>query len=294
MENRNSNIELMRIFAIFFITLYHNRRWGGYSFENNNGINELVLDAIANFGKIGVNIFAITTAFFGADSFKLNVRKILNVEMKTLFVSWTLGIGVAGYVVINSLDVGEYLTNIKSIVFPIIFEEYWYVTAYIILMLLAPYLNGMLYKLEICQFRKFLVTVFIIWSVIPMVTLRIWQNPYGIDNYVNFLVIYAFGVYLRRIYEEGMNEGCKERVCIVGYLAIGIQLIYPILVHLLFPTSERLVTFLRYGNSVNSVFLTIFIFEKFRSHFFYNKYINKIAGNVFCIYLIQEHIWFRK
>lgn len=60
MHERNSNIELLRIFAMIGIILYHNFTWGGYTFDSVS-TNYILLDSLSMFGKIGVNVFVIIT-----------------------------------------------------------------------------------------------------------------------------------------------------------------------------------------------------------------------------------------
>ena len=62
---RQSNIELLRIFAILIIIAHHLARHSGFSFPGNAlTINRLWIQFIWVGGKLGVNIFVLISGWF--------------------------------------------------------------------------------------------------------------------------------------------------------------------------------------------------------------------------------------
>lgn len=63
-KTRESNIEMLRIIAIFFILLHHYALYNSlYNLEVSN-INKYIGIILFSLGKIGVNIFILITGYF--------------------------------------------------------------------------------------------------------------------------------------------------------------------------------------------------------------------------------------
>ncbi|MCB5932847.1 acyltransferase, partial [[Eubacterium] rectale] len=59
------------------------------------------------------------------------------------------------------------MSNILHSLFPVLSGQYWYVTAYVGLFFFIPFLNALGNRLTKLQFQYLLVTVFVLFSVIP-------------------------------------------------------------------------------------------------------------------------------
>lgn len=87
-ETRESNFELLRIFAMFLIVLSHFVVYGIYPYwqQNASTLNHFNNIAALLFftGKIGVTLFVFLTGYFSClQDFKL--KKCLDVYLKMLF-----------------------------------------------------------------------------------------------------------------------------------------------------------------------------------------------------------------
>lgn len=139
MKKRMSNIESLRIIAMFFIVMSHYSIHGNLS---NILANKIILN-IFYLGNIGVTIFAIITGYVMYNS-KYKIKKLLNIVATTFFYSLTI-YAIQIIVFKSDLNISEL---IKSI-FPIAFGKYWYITYYCIMYMMIPYMNKIIKK-----FRK--------------------------------------------------------------------------------------------------------------------------------------------
>ena len=94
----------------------------------------------------------------------------------------------------------QFLGLIKSAV-PYFFGSYWFIKTYLILYLLAPFLNKGLIRLDINGYRRLLLTQILLFSVWYSVGLSapLIDDGYGI---INFVTLYLIGGYIRRFSDE--------------------------------------------------------------------------------------------
>lgn len=90
---------------------------------------------------------------------------------------------------------------VKSIL-PTIFSKYWFFTAYIVFLLLSPYINKMLKSLTRKEYELLLIIMLIIWCIIPTIFSRV---PSG-DAFAIFLLLYALGAYFKLFPENKWNK----------------------------------------------------------------------------------------
>ena len=136
-NQRNSNLEILRIVAMFFIIAHHFavHGMGNIDFVASNP-NNYIIFFCGILGKIGVVVFVLISAYFMINS-KFTLRKLR-----------VLGGEVYFYSVIFLLIFKIFLPPVKPItlenigiyLLPISHSAYWFVTAYIVLMLLSPFL----------------------------------------------------------------------------------------------------------------------------------------------------------
>lgn len=95
-QERNSSFEILRIIAILFIVAHHFSVHGGFDFSSLGNSSQVIINRtwinfIAQFGKLGVNLFILISAFFLIES-KFKARKVLSILAEMLFISITLGL----------------------------------------------------------------------------------------------------------------------------------------------------------------------------------------------------------
>lgn len=110
---------------------------------------------INSIGNIGVSCFILISGYFGV---KLKWERFLQIIILTTFYSVLL------YFVNKNFDSGSSFLN-SFLVIPL--YKNWFITCYLVLMLLSPYLNKIFEIFSRKDLEKLLLTMFIIFSILP-------------------------------------------------------------------------------------------------------------------------------
>ena len=279
-KERNSSIELLRIIAMYMIVIYHYVLYNGFNLESAEfGIQKFAYQ-IFHTGQTGVDIFVLISGFFGYKS-KANPKRVLNLILQALFYS--VLISAAMLITGNAEMSASYI--IKS-VFPVLFKQYWFLTAYVVLMLLSPYINTCINSISRQNHLKLIFIMVILWSIIPFFT----DQDYYSNNITSLIMLYIIGAYLGK-YPDNLLGRKKNAeiltvvsvVILVGItLALGLAGKYVPLFRNLSPHFYTSLSPLALSFSVG--ILMTFSKMKFRSSF-----INKAAACTFGVYLIHEN-----
>ena len=205
-KKRQSNFELLRILAMMMIVTLHffseERRPTGQT------PSELVYFTYESLSICGVDIFVLLTGFFSLHQHSINIRKIVNLLIDVAF--WCF----IGFVLCVATRQRPF--QIKELIrsmFPIIFGGRWFVKAYILLLLLSPFINLVLLSISRESFRCLLVIQLLLFSIWP----SFFPNP-PFDDYgysiVHFITLYMIAGYIRlhvEIYPSRL-------LCCFGYL----------------------------------------------------------------------------
>ena len=86
MNKRNSNLELLRIIAIFMIVFHHIGFYGLKIESDLFTYNYIIKSFLALPGKLGVNIFILISAYFMTNT-KFEYKKLIKLVSQILFYS---------------------------------------------------------------------------------------------------------------------------------------------------------------------------------------------------------------
>ncbi len=279
---RNSSLELLRIICIFLIILHHysiHGEWGDFTY-NNLSANVVFVQLLQIGGKMACNIFLIITGYFMVKS-KVNYKKIILLILEMIFYSILITLVFCGIGVIKI----DFKILLKSI-FPFFWGN-WFIIYYIILYLLIPFLNSLIERLDKKTFKKMIILLFVIYSIIPTFTNRAWYfSP--IDN---FLVMYFIGAYIR-VYNIEFKKKYNNYIGII--LNLGMLILSVIFIDILgyFLKLDILIKNACYFGSEYSflsIIGAIFIFILFKNIHIESKIINWIASSTLGIYLIHDN-----
>lgn len=225
------------------------------------------------------------TGYFLVNS-RFNFKKII------ILLSQVWSYSVSIYAV--TLMVGTSTFSVKSCItalFPTVFAQNWFFTAYIIIYALSPFINKLLIVLSKKDFLIMLTTILLFWCIIPTLTM---QKLYG-DVIPQFFMFYSLGAYLRLHPGTVMaSNSSKLRLILIGVCSILILLSIAtfiglgkiLRVNLFFRGAAH---FLK-RNSLLVVILSVSLVA-----FFLNlkiptsKMVNTIASCTFGIYLIHDN-----
>lgn len=285
-KERNSNLEILRMISMFIIILHHFAMNSPVQIQEQIS-NKNVIDCMFIGGKIGVNCFVLISAYFLCTS-KVTIKKVVVLLGELWFYNWLfLLLYFVGLTPVKEVSITEI---IKS-VFPLCYSRYWFITTYVILLLLLPFLNRFVQKLEKKQLRNLIGLLIVISSVIPtfLGAIRTWNTVRW------FILLYFIAVYIKR-YGNQLKKNAYKHFAV----AILFALIYFISV----------VCFNYFGNrfQVNaflensrwfafdwSIIILVISVELFLGFLFIqersSKIINAIARTTFGVYLIHGNLF---
>ena len=196
-DNRLSNFELLRIFAMFLIVLHHCTVHGIFSYWSANVsvsdfINNIVCFFLSSGGKIGVMLFLLLTGYFSCQqNFKL--RKWLDVYLKMLFFS------VLIFALWFFISPDEAKAALKYSVRPLTRNAYWFTSSWLALYALSPLLNRMLHKFSQRTVRYILIFGLIFLFVLPTFGMNIakYSKLFRFYYLVHFIYLYLLGASIR-------------------------------------------------------------------------------------------------
>ena len=159
--DRQSNIELLRIVAMFMIVLSHAMVLGigepNLKMMHQNtcfAIGELFSNSLT---IVGVNIFVLISGWFGIRS---SIKGFLNFIFLCLFYSISLYL-ITNFFYPNIVELSSLLEGIRSC-FYLLPMKNWFVRAYICLYILAPMINSYVESATQKQLKLFLISFFLI------------------------------------------------------------------------------------------------------------------------------------
>lgn len=200
---RQSNFELLRIISIIMIIGLHylNTEMGGaLKYVTKNSLNYTLTHSLESMCIVGVNCFILISAYFMIKKDSINTNKILKLLISLVFYS------VIFYVI--SIIIGKQQFSIKETlcsIVPFFAGRRWFVSTYIILFLLSPYINKVLNNISKKSFEILLLIQFVLFSFWPtfLTNPPIKDSGYGI---VNFIFLYCIGSYIRLYYDKKIKN----------------------------------------------------------------------------------------
>lgn len=293
-QQRNSIVELLRILCILMVIAGHYYAHGiAYAMApftpENYSLRILALQLISFGADIANDIFVIITGYYMINSVMKNGR-ILKLFGQMIFYAWSIAL-------IFHLTGLEVFTaeSLKAALLPFWSGENWFVTCYLLLCLLIPFLNPLIRTLEQKAFAKLLILLFIIRFIAPLLgTETFWSTTHGLEQ---FVFLYFIGAYLRL---HGMEAELLKKKWFFRFLLIFLCGLWTMV------SARTGLKGLHTGNAalfadvtkyyplfsilISPVLLIVVLGFKP----FYSKFINMISGSVLAVYLIHDNPLIRK
>lgn len=289
MKNRNVNIELLRIISMLMIVYYHFYVHSQWSFPETLSKRAILIETVGGFGKIGVIIFVLISGYFlEKQSFK--IRKIVSISNLVRF--YTLLAFFTWLIVDNPTE--HIKENLFYAVFPIIFQRHWFVTSYVILILVQPiiksYLQNEPREKQLKYFCIFLISFFMSGWVGVLFNVKGYFEP---SQTFSFLII-ALGGHLLRVYKEELHGRFYKIVVSTFCITLILILLRPIIVYYYSQNFAFSGSFLNGMGSLNAILFSMSLFVIVtKINFRRMDWITKISNLTFDIYLIHDNKIFR-
>lgn len=283
MKVRESNFELLRIVCMIMIIMVHTLGHGGALSNINVGsTNFYVGNFLEAISIVAVNCYLLVSGFFGVNS-KYKVSKVINIYLQVIFYS----IVISSLFWIYRIEYIEIKSLIKTI-FPIISDTWWFITKYLFLYILSPYINKLVKSLSFKEYNRLLILLTGIF--VGLSSIIIIQNP--IDNsggysLYYFIYLYIVGAYINIFFK---NKRLGKLRLFIGYLIItAILYIFNIGMSIVLNRMAGI-----YSYNFMLIFISaVVLFLFFKELSIKSKIINKLASLSFGIYLIHDHPYVR-
>lgn len=279
---RQSNIELLRIFAMLMVVALH-ATFETFGYARAATVQAhpgswlgIITTASASLGS--VDLFVLITGWFGTT---FRPKGALKLVLQVVYISivMTLFALLMGY---------QLPTKVIDYFRPL--WNYWFVCSYLVLYLLTPVLNAFVEKADERTLRHFLITFYV--CVIP--ASFIFADLLNGYAAVPFMGIYLLGRYLR-LYLAPRLQQVKQCTflmiwiaCVAGMTLIvwGAGMIAQPLIGALIPV------YVAYTNPVLIIASASLLLFFSRMHF-QSKVVNWFAAGSFAVYLTHQHTFVR-
>lgn len=270
---RNSNLELLRIIAMYMIVFIHANMYlsvfcGGKSMIFFNGL----VNGICN---IGVTCFVLISGYYGVH---FKVKKL--VKMECMMISYSLFEMLIMYLVMPEQLQGTALLEqlVKSLL-PFISRKYWFYSCYVCLMLLSGYIQKLIDALKQEEMKKLLILLIILFSVFPTIFYfeLVPDNGKGL---VQMIMVYMIGRYIRSYYDRKL-PGKAVLVFIGLWIMNGVSHELPIQVGGIYHHLCK-------DNSITNLTMAVILFFIFKNWNFQSGIINHLAKNIFAVFALNN------
>jgi surface polysaccharide O-acyltransferase-like enzyme len=269
-KERSSNFELLRIVSILFILLMHTYSQGHgstpFSFTNN-----VLGYLICEIGNTGVSCFILIAGYFGV---KFKMYRFVQLCLLTTF-----------YILIVYFFNKGFVCNLKFVKLFLVVPMYgnWFISCYLILMLMSKYINQVCDSLSQKDFIGMLLISFVLFNLLP--TIFSTGNKTVITGggkcLLYFIYIYMIGRYIRLYGPDHVSPkksvlGIALMVLIMFVLELSVSMY----THRQFHVLSRDCSFFILIEAV----LFFYLFKSFRVQ---SKCINYLASSVLAVFLLD-------
>lgn len=284
---RESNIELLRIFAMLCIVGFHaaNRidlvcQAGELSF------NRFFVQTLRIGGDLGNSLFVLISGYFMVES-AFRLRRVLRLWAEVFFYSLL-------FAALAALVGGETLgpRTWARVFFPVLSNDYWFATHYVVFSFFMPFLNRLLHALDRKGLERLLLAMFVPFSLLRTV---LPGGFIGFSNLSMFAFYYCLAAYVR-LYPQALRPLSPSRRCFgLAALVLALHAAYLCLCCLL---GGRVPLFTpgRFARmyDVPQVALAFALFLGFvRLRPRHSRAVNAVASAVFGVYLVHYNIFVR-
>ena len=269
-KERQSNFELLRIISMLLVLLIH----CDYPSLGMPDVNEIASSPNASWIKLFINVlssdcvnlFILISGYF---AIRPSIKSALNLLFTVLF--YRVCLGAVAYIF------GVY-TLLQALDFMIPGNGDWFIASYVLLMIIAPFLNQLIdYQHENRggYLRLFIIIFFSLEFCFGWVT-RYWK-----DFAQGYSVISLMNLYMQNV---------KIKISISIFIYIICSILFASLLLFLLKISDGSLKVYSLFNSYCSpivIFLALILFLGFKSLSFKSKIINKLAASSFAVFLIH-------
>lgn len=266
---RKSGFELMRIVAMLMIIAHHLSLHGVLNvgvYESGSVVNKIITQLYFPGGETGVGLFFMITGYFLIKSDKKsNYIKLL---LQVLFYGIVLA-AIALYIFKEKGLKFEILEIATCVLVPISSVKWWFVSYYVLLLLIVPQLNAFVRRLNCKGF----LLILLILCVLEYMMQWMLVTPFLRISMAVFF--YCLGAYLS-VFEFKIRKSMCVCVCVASWSFYALARYYNI------PFSFLI-------GKLNVVVCCITAFMFFKQLDIHSDMINLVAKTTLGIYMIHDN-----
>lgn len=296
-KERQSNIELLRIVAMFMVVVLHYLVKGQAAVSLVDSFTPLNIGLwlIKAFCIVTINVYVLISGYFLVEA-KWKFSRVISLWLQTLFYS----IGVPVVCMLLGMEEitqwGSY--DWFNVIFPIQMEHYWFITAYVIMYLLVPALSTAVKHMTKTQHQWVIAGLLLVFSL-PKTILPIYIpiDQYGYD-FGWFICLFFAAAYIRLYGIPYMNH--KNRAFMIYILSVigvwGISLICALLTRKGLPLAYMMDMAYCYNHLVvllASIALFVAVSHVRIPHGRVENLIGRVAPYTLGVYLLHENLALR-
>ncbi len=270
-RERQSNLEFLRILAMLMIITLH--FFEGNRIPQSHSQNQYIYYIYESLSICGVDLFVLLTGYFSLRQDRIKFRKIVDLLIDVAF--WCF----IGFML--NVAAGDRPFSLKELIrnmFPFVFGGRWFIKAYILLMLLVPFINRVVMTIDKKSFQILLTIQLLLFSIWPSFLPNPPFDDYGY-SFIHFITLYLIAAYMR-LY---VDHYPAKWLCICGYLvSFAIVLLTKVMNW-------------GYEWAYNYPFViteALFLFMYFLQVSLNSGLINRLASCAFGVYLIHTNSYF--
>ncbi len=271
---RNSNIELLRIIAMFMVLMLHVNVFSiglpNHEDFNANPLSSITRIFFQSFAEIAVDLFVLISGWFGI---KYTTRGLLRFLYQSFFI--VVCMTIVGYIFTAPIVMTDI---VKQCLF---FSKLWFIVAYGGLYIIAPILNSFIENSTEKKFRLTLIAFFLYQCYFSTIC------PAGDTQFATGTSIVSFmGLYLLAKYIRLYGQFVKCALMIWGVTIVLMMGIF--LIEILGFNVPMLLDFVYNNNSpviiISALSLLTWV-ASLKPRF--NNIINFVAASAFSVYLLH-------
>lgn len=273
---RQSNLELLRIVAMFLVLMVHANFLSLKAPIHEDGIDCFVILKcfVQSISIVCVNVFILISGYFGI---KLKIKSITNFLFQCFFFS----IGV--YWVLFGFD--NSIHNWRDFLACFLISKYnWFIAAYLGLLMLSPVFNVFIERCSCRQLGLFII-IFFCFSTWFGYIMRTSPEFHGGFSFISFSLLYCIGRFVRLhpILIFSLNK----------YFDLGAYVFLSILntiiaIVVLYYSTQSILPIYNYNNPI-IILSSVSFFLFFLKLNFQNRVVNWIAASAFAVFLLHVH-----
>ena len=275
MKRRELNIELLRILSMLSIVYFHFES----VVKSQNVVDVAVKSTIYTLSSFGLNTFVLITGYFMINKTEIKLNRFIKVFIQAVFYTVAL---TAVFCMMGKATIYQVLMSFYP--FSPSRFNYWFVSHYLALILIQPFLSRLALSLSKRQYTVFLIILITLstemFSVFPLGYL--FSSPWKVWW---FICLFFTGGYIRLLLPEHLD---KKRFSLLLVIAI-------VFVFFIQTVKFSHISWINTNgyNSLSEYLYSVMIFVIFRQIHITKgtRLINFISPCVFSVYLIHCHFY---